>query len=132
MSGCVWRCGAFGKRCCRLVLSCKKRGSCSGEPSRGRHRPVLAAGRDGIMIPMRNSGYQEASTATVSVYDRRRRRLGTIYLGQMPEAKQVTLTRALTALLRATLTGCPGPVPRLASLPAKGAAPDDYYRQGPQ
>jgi hypothetical protein len=51
--------------------------------SRGRHRPVLAAGRDGIMIPMRGGGYEEASTATVSVYDRRRRRLGTIYLGQM-------------------------------------------------
>jgi len=81
------------------------------------------------MIPMRNSGYQEASTATVSVYDRRRRRLGTIYLGQMPEAKQVTLTRALTALLRATLTGWPGPVPRLAYITDKGAAPDEYYRQ---
>ena len=49
------------------------------EQSRGRHRPVLAAGRDGILLPMRSGGYQEASTATVSVYDRRRRRLGTIY-----------------------------------------------------
>src|SRR5260370_19876592 len=114
MSGCVWRCGAFGKRCCRLVLSCKKRGSCSGEPSRGRHRPVLAAGRDGIMIPMRRGGYEEASTATVSVYDRRRRRLGTIYLGQMPETKQTRLSTALTALLNATLQAWQGPLPRLA------------------
>ena len=32
------------------------------ENSRGRHRPVLAAGRDGIMIPMRSGGYEEAST----------------------------------------------------------------------
>ena len=56
------------------------------EQSRGRHRPVLAAGRDGIMIPMRSGGYEEASMATVSVYDRRCRRLGTIYLGQMPTA----------------------------------------------
>src|SRR5260370_26045854 len=54
------------------------------ERSRGRHRPVLAAGRDGILLPMRSGGYEEASTATVSVYDRRRRRLGTLYLGQMP------------------------------------------------
>src|SRR5262249_38437182 len=53
------------------------------ERSRGRHRPVLAVGRDGVMIPMRASGYQEASTATVSIYDRQRRRLGTVYLGQM-------------------------------------------------
>jgi hypothetical protein len=99
------------------------------QQSRGRHRPVLAAGRDGIMIPMRKSGYQEASTATVSVYDRRRRRLGTIYLGQMPEAKQVTLTRTLTALVRATLTAWQGPVPRLAYITDKGSAPDEYFRQ---
>src|SRR5208283_2358220 len=34
------------------------------QQSRGRNRPVLAVGRDGIMIPMRAGGYQEASTAT--------------------------------------------------------------------
>jgi hypothetical protein len=97
--------------------------------SRGRHRPVLASGRDGIMIPMRAGGYQEASTATVSIYDRRRRRLGTVYLGQMPEEKQATLSRTLTALLRATLTAWQGPVPRLAYITDKGSAPDDYYRR---
>jgi hypothetical protein len=98
------------------------------ERSRGRHRPVLAMGRDGIMIPMRQGGYQEGSTATVSVYDRRRRRLGTIYLGQMPQAKQVTLSGTLTALLTATLTAWQGPLPRLAYITDKGSAPDDYYR----
>jgi hypothetical protein len=36
------------------------------QASRGRHRPVLAAGRDGIMVPMRQGGYQEASTAGCS------------------------------------------------------------------
>jgi hypothetical protein len=97
--------------------------------SRGRHRPVLAVGRDGIMIPMRQGGYQEASTATVSVYDRRRRRLGTIYLGQMPEEKQATLSRTLTDLLTATLTAWHGPVPRQAYVTDKGSAPDDYYRR---
>ena len=99
------------------------------EQSRGRHRPVLAAGRDGIMIPMRAGGYREASTATVSVYNRRGRRLGTVYLGQMPEEKQATLSRTLTALLRAALTAWPGPVPRLAYITDKGSAPDDYYRR---
>jgi len=99
------------------------------QQSCGRHRPVLAAGRDGIMIPMRSGGYQEASTATVSVYNRRRQRLGTIYLGQMPEAKQVTLGRSLTALLTATLQAWQGPVPRLAYITDKGSAPDDYYRR---
>jgi hypothetical protein len=99
------------------------------ERSRGRHRPVLAVGRDGIMIPMRQGGYQEGSTATLSVYDRRRRRLGTIYLGQMPEAKQATLSRTLTVLLTATLAVWQGPLPRLAYITDKGSAPDDYYRR---
>jgi hypothetical protein len=97
------------------------------EDSRGRHRPVLAAGRDGIMIPMRSGGYEEASTATVSVYDRTRRRLGTIYLGQMPEAKQATLSHTLTQLLLATLQDWHGPLSRLAYITDKGSACDEYY-----
>jgi hypothetical protein len=107
----------------RLLLWLKQ-----AQQSRGRHRPVLATGRDGIMIPMRSGGYEEASTATLSIYDRRRRRLGTIYLGQMPQAKQGTLTRALTALLTATLTAWQAPLPRLAYITDKGSAPDEYYR----
>ena len=97
--------------------------------SRGRHRPVLAVGRDGVMVPMRGQGYQEASTATVSVYDRRRRRLGTVYLGQMPQAHQATLSRDVTALLERVLTDWSGPVPRLVYVTDKGQAPDDYYRR---
>jgi hypothetical protein len=99
------------------------------EQSRGRHRPVLAAGRDGIMVPMRSGGYQEASTATVSVYDRQRRRLGTIYLGQMPEPKQTTLSRLLTELVKSVLKDYRGPLPRLAYITDKGSAPDDYYHR---
>lgn len=99
------------------------------QQSRGKHRPVLAVGRDGIMVPMRTGSYQEASTATLSVYDRRRRRLGTIYLGRMPEEKQATLSRTLTDLLKATLTVWDGPLPRLAYITDKGSAPDDYYRR---
>src|SRR5262245_19706295 len=52
------------------------------EHSKGRHRPVLAAGRDGIHVPIRDEGYHEGATATVSVHDRRGKRLGTVYLGQ--------------------------------------------------
>jgi hypothetical protein len=99
------------------------------EQSRGRHCPVLAVGRDGVMIPMCQGGYKEASTGTVSVYDRRRRRLGTVYLGQMPEEKQVTLTCTLTALVKATLVAWQGRVPRLVYVTDKGSAPDDYYRR---
>lgn len=99
------------------------------EKSRGRHRPVLAAGRDGIMVPMRKGGYSEASTATVSVYDRTRRRLGTIYLGQMPEHKQAMLSTTLTHLLKATLKDWQGKLPRLAYITDKGQACDEYYQQ---
>jgi hypothetical protein len=97
--------------------------------SRGQHRPVLAVGRDGIMVPMRGQGYQEASTATVSVYDRRGRRLGTVYLGQMPEPFQKELTTQLTALTTAVLRSWPGPLPRLVYVTDKGQAQDDYYRR---
>jgi len=99
------------------------------ERSRGRHRPVLAVGRDGVMVPIRGGGYQEASTATVSVYDRRRKRLGTVYLGQMPEAHQATMSQELTALVTAVLAEWSGPLPRLAYVTDKGQAQDDYYRR---
>lgn len=99
------------------------------EASRGRHRPVLAAGRDGVMVPMRGHGYQEAAAGTVSVYDRRGKRLGTVYLGQMPEAHQRALGDELTGLLRAVLASWPGPLPRLAYVTDKGQASEDYYRR---
>jgi len=99
------------------------------ERSRGRHRPVLAVGRDGVMVPIRGQGYQEASAATLSVYDRRGKRLGTVYLGQMPEPHQETLTRELTALIQAVLQQWPGPPPRLAYVTDKGQAQDHYYRR---
>ena len=99
------------------------------ERSRGRHRPVLAIGRDGVMVPIRGEGYQEASAATASVYDRRGRRLGTVYLGQMPQAQQAALTESLTALVTAVLRQWSGPLPQLVYVTDKGRAQDDYYRR---
>jgi hypothetical protein len=96
------------------------------EQARGRHRPVLAVGRDGIMVPMRGGGYEEASTAPLSVYDRRRRRWGTVYLGPMPQAKQTALSQALTALVHGALRAYAGPVPRLAYVTDKGSAPEAF------
>jgi hypothetical protein len=51
--------------------------------SRGRHKPVVSVGRDGITLGVRCQGgsvYEVAGTATVSVLDRGGRRLGTVYL----------------------------------------------------
>ena len=100
--------------------------------SKGQHRPVLAAGRDGIQVPIRQQGYHEGSTATLSVHDRRGRRLGTVYLGQMPEAGQGTLSAQLTALLTKVLTQWHArgrPAPRLAYITDGGNHPKEYYQR---
>jgi hypothetical protein len=98
--------------------------------SRGRRRVVLAVGRDGIMLPIRNEEhYKEGGVATLSVYDRRGRRLGTLYLGEMPEPKQVTLGAELTALLHGVLAGCEGPLPRLVYLTDAGYHQTTYFTE---
>jgi hypothetical protein len=97
---------------------------------RGRHRPTLSVGRDGIMLPIRHEPkYKEAGVATLSVLDRRGRRVGTIYLGQMPEAGQITLSRELTALLKSVLAGWDGPLPRLVYVTDAGYHPTTYFEE---
>jgi hypothetical protein len=100
--------------------------------SKGRHRPALTIGRDGIMVPMRNQGFKEASSATLAIYNRRGKRLGTIYLGFMPEPGQTTMTEQLTALVRCVLSAWhaqQGACPRLAYLTDGGFHPREYYKK---
>ena len=98
--------------------------------STGSRKPVLAVGRDGLMLPMRGQAcYREGATATVSVHDRKGRRLGTVYLGRMPEPGQGTLSRQLTALIEAVLRGWTGPMPRLAYITDGGNHQTQYYRR---
>jgi hypothetical protein len=100
--------------------------------SKGRQRPVLAVGRDGIQVPIRHDGYHEGATATLSVVDRRGRRLGTVYLGQMPESGQSTLSAQLTSLLTLVLTTWQqrgGKPPRLAYVTDAGNHPKEYYQR---
>jgi hypothetical protein len=98
--------------------------------SRGGRKPVLAVGRDGLMLPIRDQEcYREGATATLSVYDRRGRRLGTVYLGRMPEPGQGALSRQLTALLEAVLTQWTGPLPRLAYITDGGHQQTRYFRR---
>jgi hypothetical protein len=99
------------------------------EQSKGPHCPVLAMGRDGIMVPMRHRPYQEASTATVSVTDRRGKRLGTVYLGQMPESGQGTLSMQLTSLLSAVLTLWQGCRLRYVYVTDAGQHQQGYYNE---
>src|SRR4051812_4364568 len=100
------------------------------DASRGPRKPVLAAGRDGVFVPIRgDDSYREAATATVSVYDRAGRRLGTVYLGRMPEPGQGALSEQLTRLITAVLAGWSGPLPRLAYVTDAGHHPSEYYER---
>ncbi len=95
---------------------------------KGRHKITLAVGRDGIMSPIRKEKtYQEGAVATVTVYDRRGRRLGTIYLGQMPEAYQTTLSEELTRLVTELLEEWDGRWPRLAYITDASYHPTEYF-----
>jgi hypothetical protein len=95
---------------------------------KGPRRFVLSAGRDGVMVPIvKNRKYKEAAAATVSVLDRWGRRLGTVYLGQMPEAHQTTLGDDLTRLLQDVLRDWEGPLPRLVYVTDCGHHPTVYF-----
>lgn len=93
-------------------------------------RFALAVGRDGLMLPIRGKEtYKEGATATVSVFDRWGKRLGTIYLGQMPEPGQGTLSDELTQLLRDVLAQWQGAMPRLVYITDAGFHPRDYFEK---
>jgi len=98
--------------------------------SRGSHKPVLSVGRDGITLGMRCQGgsvYEVASCGTVTVLDRRGRRLGTVYLAYVPEFGQGTMSKQLTQLLEETLKRWHGPMPRLSYVTDSGDNETTYY-----
>lgn len=98
--------------------------------STGPRRFTLSVGRDGVMIPIvKQSKYKEACTATLSVLDRNGRRIGTVYLGQMPEAHQTTLGIELTTLLREVLARWGGLLPRLVYVTDCGYHPTLYFEE---
>lgn len=102
------------------------------EASRGRHRPVLAAGRDGITLGIRCKGcsiYEVATAGTLSVYDRRGRRLCTVYLAQPPEPGQTTMSQQLTQLLTEVLRQWQGLLPRLCYVTDAGDNETSYYKK---
>lgn len=98
------------------------------DASSGNRKPVLAAGRDGIFLPIRHEPcYREGAAATLSVYDRRGRRLGSVYLGRMPEPGQGTLSDQVTALIEDVLAKWDGLLPRLAYVTDAGHHPTEYF-----
>jgi hypothetical protein len=99
--------------------------------SSGKHRPVLSVGRDGITLGLRLKGcmlYEVATTGTLTVYDRRGRRLGTVYLAYTPEPGQGTMSTQLTRLVEEVLRRWQGPLPRLSYVTDAGDNETAYYR----
>jgi hypothetical protein len=102
------------------------------QATRGRHRPVLSVGRDGITLGLRIKGctlYEVATTGTLTVYDRQGRRLGTVYLAYTPEPGQQTMSGQLTRLLQEVLRRWQGPLPRLSYVTDAGDNETGYYQK---
>lgn len=101
------------------------------DASKGRHRPVLRVGRDGITLGLRlkkGTIFEVASTGTVSVMDRRGKRLGTIYLAYTPEPGQGTMSDQLTRLIEDVLRRWDGTEPRLCYVTDAGDNETSYYQ----
>lgn len=96
----------------------------------GPWKTILAVGRDGIMLPIvASQKYKEGAAATISVYNRWGKRLGTVYLGQMPEEYQRAISDQLTQLLTDVLAQWKGPMPRLVYVTDAGFHPTDYFQR---
>jgi hypothetical protein len=98
------------------------------QQSTGRCRPVLAVGRDGVTVGEQPHGFFEVATcATITVYDRRGRRLGTVYLGYAPQLGQDTMTTELKLLLKEIFRLWTGPLPRLCYVTDCGSQEESFY-----
>lgn len=111
-----------------LVLNAIRRGRSQG-------RVILAAGRDGIFVPMggtQDDRWKEAAVGTVTVYVKpprgELRRLATVYLGQMPKPGQEELSDNLTSLLQRVLSDDCARNIQLVYLTDAGHHPQEYYR----
>lgn len=96
--------------------------------SDGKHDVLLQVGRDGVFVQTRPC-WEEASCGTIAVYDRNRKRVGTVYLGQMPESEQPTMTRRLTTMIQGVLAGSGSEPLKLRYVTDAGCHPQAYYRE---
>ena len=100
--------------------------------SKGRHKPVLSVGRDGITMGLRIKAgtiREVASCGTVTVLDRRGQRLGTVYLAYVPEFGQGTMSKQLTQLLTDVLKRWQGTLPHLSYVTDSGDNETTYYEK---
>ena len=95
--------------------------------SEGNRGVLLQLGRDGVHVPLR-PGWKESGCATLSIFDRGGRRLGTIYLGEAPRKDQLFLTRRLDWILKEYFRRLSGEVPVLRYVTDAGALPQGYFK----
>ena len=99
-------------------------------------RVILCVGRDGIFLPIRgqkDDRWKEGAVGTITVLARvgrgRTKRMGTVYLGQMPSPQQLSLSRDLTSLLNQVLTQWDARNLELVYVTDAGYHPTEYYEQ---
>lgn len=98
------------------------------EARRSGDKPVLSVSRDGVALGMAPWSYFEmASVACVSVLASGNK-LGTVYLGCVPESNQVTLSNQLSGLLRETIHRCGDIVPDIVYVSDAGKVESAYWR----
>lgn len=97
--------------------------------SSGNRKPVLGVGRDGITLRHRVGFFEVATAATISVYDRAGKRLGTIYLAYRPELGQATMDSMIRELLDELFSRWEGALPRLAYVTDSGSNEIDFYQR---
>jgi len=100
--------------------------------SKGKHKPVLSVGRDGITLGLRIAAgtiSEVATCGTVTVLDRRGQRLGTVYLAHVPEFGQGTMSHQLTRLVTDVLKRWEGTLPHLSYVTDSGDNETAYYEK---
>lgn len=93
-----------------------------------RKSPVLSVSRDGVALGLAPwSFFEMASVACVSVLAGGTK-LGTVYLGCVPETNQVTLSNQLSGLLKETIRRCGDRVPEIVYVSDAGKIETSYWR----
>jgi len=91
-------------------------------------KPVLSVSRDGVSLGLAPwSFFEMASVACVSVLADGKK-LGTVYLGCVPETNQVTLSNQLTNLLKATIRRCGDAIPEIVYVSDAGKIETAYWK----
>jgi len=93
-----------------------------------KQKPVLSVSRDGVSLGLAPwSFFEMASVACVSVLADGKK-LGTVYLGRVPESNQLTLSTHLTSLLQATIRLCGDAVPEIVYVSDAGKIETAYWK----